>query len=62
MELIDEEARNLIDLEDVAESEHVNSIACAENAIEDDLQQPAGQESSTFQTCWYFKLHTTLCK
>ena len=44
MELIDEEAGNLVDLEDIAEFEHLNSIECIENTIEDNLQQLVAQE------------------
>ena len=42
---MDEDARDLVDLEEVPESEQIlNSIVCTENANEDDLQQPIGSE------------------
>ena len=45
MEPIDEDAWDLVDLEDVSESEQIlNSIVCTENANEDDLQHPTGSE------------------
>ena len=45
MEPIDEEAWDLVDLEDVSESEKIlNQTTCTEDANEDDLQQPTSPE------------------
>ena len=42
---MDEDARDLVDLEDVSESELIlSSTMCTENANEDNLQPPTGPE------------------
>ena len=52
MEPIDEDAGDLVDLEDVSESEHIlNSTMCME-PTKTIYNSQLVQKSMSFQTCW----------